>query len=205
MSFDLATAYTRSGLTASAANNLVLNGELDVTLAMVEQYLDRLLLFRRENVQVIHLHANTIQVSRYPIAQVVSVQNANIATISTATAVGNVGTYLVHNAVGMIVFDEWTATGRDVRVTYDGGYKVFPADLEWALWQTFDAVRAAAAGGATVAAGTIESVSITGVGTVRYASGAASAAAVASPGGGGSSLIPATAFGVLDHYRLKAA
>lgn len=208
MAYDLAAAYLRTGIPTSPDADVLLQGELDVALAIVEQYLDRLLLFASGEVEVLMVHQPSIQVTRFPIADVASISNA------PSTAVGppvgspiNHGVYEIHNDAGLILFTH-PIVSRRVVVEYSGGYQDLPADLLLALWAVFDAVHAvndpAGAGSGGLQAGAVESVTLTGVGTVRFASGASAAAAVASDPDA-NSLIPAWARLLLDPYRLRKA
>lgn len=185
--FDLATAYIRTGLTQDPANDLLLEASLDATLAAVENYLDRYLLYDVDNIEMLEVHYGALNLRRYPIDVVTSM----IPAIP----------HQVHNGAGMILLKHRTVMDR-IEVTYSGGYKILPADLELALWLTFDALWALQSGGTggAVAAGTVESVTISGVGTVRYATGGSSSV---DTGLSGTSTIPDTAIGLLRAYRRK--
>lgn len=204
MAYDLGTAYARTGLTQNGTNDTALMGALNAALAMVEQYLDRLILFEVMNVEVLKVRGGSIQVSRFPIERV---QSIRLGSDAGSGPMFGVGSLEIHNATGTLLFMA-PITARNVTILYAGGYRILPADLELALWATFDAALAAQAdgGGATAGgtAGPIESVTLQGVGTVRFASGSSSSGSGGS-GVDSASLIPAWARSILWPYRLEAA
>jgi hypothetical protein len=85
-------------------------------------------------------------------------------------------------------------------VSYSGGYKVLPLDLEAALWMLFDGAYGVVGGGggAIVGAGDISSITVPDVGTVRFNEGQAANGSAASAGGGGFFNDP---FALLALYR----
>jgi hypothetical protein len=166
MGYTLAEAKIRLGIDpADTSQDADIEIAMNTALAMVEQYLNRQFLYAQEELEVIHSHGGSIQVSRYP--------------IDTVSRMSPMIRHQVHNEVGLIVFHRPTITDR-VELEYTGGYKVLPADLEYGLWLAFDAIwadmsaPAGSGGGSAGAAGDVESVSLTGVGTVRFSSGASS-------------------------------
>lgn len=193
MAFDLTGARARLNIAAGdTSKDSQINMALDAALAIVENYLDRLLLQKQEAVEVIHQHGDTIQLHRFPIKNIVSVTPSR--------------KHQVHNAAGLIVFDK-QHLDRNLKVVYVGGFSRLPADLELALWMVFDdmyALQTGGSGGGGMAAGEISSISIPDVGTIRYATGGTTAAGGAG-GGDISDVIPDSALALLEPYRLKAA
>jgi len=189
MAFDLAAAKARLNITGTS-QDVQLQGTLDTALAIVETYLDRKLEYATETIRVPYFRGDTIKVRRWPIDSVTAVTHGY----------GSFTAFKVDYADGLILFNHAHAID-ELSIEYSGGFTDLPADLLFALWGVFDAVHAASSGGtATVAAGTIESVTIPDVGTVRFASGASAASAGASSGG----LIPAQYLALLDRYRNHA-
>ena len=194
--FNLATAKSRlSILPADTTKDAIVQMTLDASLALAETYCDRKFLYAAEQVAFTHPRGGSLQLNRFPIEQVAEVKS-DTNTLSTG--------YHFISTTGQIILDQYSGA-HVVFVTYSGGYKVLPPDLELALWATFDAVWPTVNGGgavSTVAAGTIESVSIPDVGTVKFATGANAAAA--SAGNAGAGLIPAAYLSILDRYRNHA-
>lgn len=132
MSWDLATARNAlkvpaGDTTKDAAIGLVMNE----TLAAIETYLGRGLLYKRETVKFYDTDWPKIRLPRYPIGVVHSPRCR-----------------LVHHRVGWIEPD-WgtvfwnyrtTRTGglyRTMTVDYEGGFNPLPSDLLRAMWEAF--------------------------------------------------------------------
>lgn len=195
MTFDLQTAYARTGLEETPENSAALTGVMAASLTAVEKFLNRLLPFAQETVEVLFQHSRSIQLSRYPVERIVAVS-------------ANAGGYQLHNATGMILFAHNVCSER-IQITYEGGYRQLPADLELALWLVFDALLPLAIGdqGGAGSSGSnaVESVTITGVGTVRFATSSSSSSSTSGdPTSDLYPQIPATAMGILRFYRLEA-
>ncbi len=182
MTIDLATAYLRTGITVSPTEDIRLMGNINVTLAVVENYLDRKFLYDSEKDIFRHTHGRTLKLRRYPVD----------AVIKTSVSIGK---HQVHYELGTIQLHGQRII-EQVEVEYTGGYKVLPADLEFALWAVFDQFNAQVAGSTGLAAGAIESVTVSDVGTVRFAGGATD-----SGSAGGVSAIPEMALSLLQPYR----
>ena len=189
MAFDLDTAYGRTGLAVTPENDILLGKYLDLTLAVVEQYLDRLIMYGDDDVEVIFHHGHTIQLKRFPIKNIRSMTGSY--------------KYELHNDVGLIVFDREVANQR-IEIEYSGGYLDLPMDLEMGLWITFDYMYAlGSSSSASAASVAVESVTIQGVGTVRFALGDTSGDT--STWNTHSPHVPLTAKGFLWPYRLESA
>jgi hypothetical protein len=196
--FDLATAKTRLSITGTAQDVLLQLG-IDSALAIVETYLDRKLAYAADTEKFYYRHGYEVMLHRYPLDATVPVLATDTNSASIASS-----TFKVNHLLGTLTFPGWSASD-ELTITYAGGFKVYPPDLLLALWGVFDAVWpsvSGAGGAATVAAGTIESVSIPDVGTVKFATGANAAAA--SAGAAGAGLIPAAYLSILDRYRNHA-
>jgi hypothetical protein len=95
---------------------------------------------------------------------------------------GSFPDYHVHKLFGRLELKNYNRSD-DLYVKYSGGYVVFPADLELALWGIFDATFASIdkamsgegiTGGSGTGYGDISSINIPDVGTVSFASTASS-------------------------------
>ena len=198
MSFDLAGAKTRLNITGTT-QDAALQACLDTALAIAEQFCDRQFLYAADSASFYYPYQAGLQLTRFPLEQVTSVLGSN----------GNsYFNFKMNKPTGQVLFAG--AVGSDqIDVTYSGGYKTLPADLEMALFTVFENLWyatpgwGAPAGGVVSTAGSaIKSVAIPDVGTIQFdTGGAASAASTAGSFGGG--LIPASAASLLDLYRLE--
>lgn len=191
MSWDLVTAYTRTGLTVNPANDAILTGEMAATISIVEAYLQRRVLFVHVTEEITLDDSNRHIVAAYPIDQVFTpLYHYNDG------ATKNIPKKQINHRRGIVHVD---VKPGPKNIEYWGGYKPadVPLDLEMALWFTFESVRSINAGAAP-AAGNIKKISIAGVGALDYNT-AGTPTSTAAAGFGGT--IPATAVGILDLYR----
>ena len=187
MTFDLATAKARLNIpVVDVTKDASVQLSLDTALALAETYCNRKFTYAAETATFHYPFAQVLQLSRYPLEQVVSV-TSDTTTIERST-------YQAVLGAGQVKSSGWMS-GNSIDVTYAGGYKILPPDLLLALWGIFDKVWAASSGGA-VGDRIVNSIQIPDVGTVKYESPNATAAA---PVG----LIPATSVAMLDFYRLE--
>jgi hypothetical protein len=183
--FDLATAKIRLGLTTTAQDALV-TLTLSTAIAVAERYCDRKFMYAAETVKFYDFHGHMMFLPRYPI----------VAVLPSSTGIPS--TYHVHNRLGAIELHGATYI-ETASIDYAGGYQVLPADLELALWGVFDTLwPTLSGGGTTVAAGTIESITVSDVGTVRFAANSGNANA---SGGSGDAAIYGPYFSILQTYR----
>jgi hypothetical protein len=129
-------------------------------------------------------------VERYPIDKINSSENESGQAVTD-------NLYTVDQDAGLVRFAKGYPN-QSFTVNYDGGYKVLPLDIELALWSIFDKIWAmtqSSTGGGVVVGG-IESVAITGVGSVKYSSGSSGDDAIGSD----NSLISSMAYSVLKKY-----
>lgn len=190
MVWDITAATAR---VPAGSNAVLIQTAFDMALALAEKYCDRQFLYKAERATFTHPFAPALQLSRYPIEQIVAVTGDNTAVTG----------YHMEAGTGRVVLDSW-AHGHQISVDYAGGYKTLPADLEFALWSVFDtAWTSVQPGGSASAAasGGIASVTVPDVGTIRFDTGAGGA--VASGGAAMGGLIPSTAASILDLYRLR--
>ena len=200
MAYDLATAKARLNI-VGATQDAALQACLDTALAVAEKYCDRHFMYAAEMASFYYPYQTGLQLTRFPIEQVIGVQGSNGNTYAN---------YKVFKSTGQVLF-AGTVGSDEIDVTYAGGYKTLPADLEMALFTVFENLWyatpgwGAPAGGVVSTAGAaIKSVAIPDVGTIQFdTGGAASAASTAGSFGGG--LIPASAASLLDLYKLIQA
>jgi hypothetical protein len=149
--YDLATAKTRLGITGTT-QDAIITAALNAAVAMAERYCDRLLAYSVDSVTFNHFVGDTLFLPRYPIEAIISTTG--------------LPDYLTHFSLGMLELEASTAI-ETATIQYSAGYRVYPGDLEMALWGIFDCIYPAMSGSTTSA---IDSVTIPDVGTIRYAS-----------------------------------
>ena len=198
MAFLLNDAKTRKGiLPADTTKDAILQVALDTALALAQVYCNRWFMYASEVATFHYPYSQSLQLNRYPLEQVVSITPVGQVAIGTDQ-------YQVILGAGQIKSLGWLSA-KQIDVTYAGGYKVLPADLELALWMMFDEIWSGmpggGGGGSAVPSGqVIQSITIPDVGTVRYADGGSSSS---SGSGGGGGLIPINATAILNLYRLE--
>ena len=186
---DIATAKTRLGITGTTQDAL-LQVALDTSMALAERYCDRKFAYAAETVKFMHFAGRTMFLPRYPIEQVL-------------TSTGLPSETKVHHRLGTIEFHGEQFI-EDASISYAGGYKVLPDDLELGIWMILDqvwpSVSQTGGGSTSVGGGAITSISVPDVGTLRFDSGASGS----SGGGlGAVGLIPAISINLLDPYRRR--
>jgi hypothetical protein len=195
--FDLATAKTRLGIVGTLQDTQ-LNVAIGAALNIAEKYCDRFFMEQDEVEDVVPHMGHALQLSRYPLT--------SIANINLAHSAGNVGTYHMNKGAGIVYLDGGRYS-HEVTVSYKGGYDVLPADLELALWAIFDAVwsrtpgAGAAVGAATTATGSVDSITVPDVGTIKFSAGGSAAGAGAGGGAGG--YITDLVASLLEPYRRR--
>ena len=190
MSFDLETAKNRLNITDASKDDEI-QLALDTALSVAENYCDRKFMFESSVVEDFIFKTNeSFAVERYPIDKINSSENESGQAVTD-------NLYTVDQDAGLIRFAKGYPN-QSFTVNYDGGYKVLPLDIELALWSIFDKIWAmtqSSTGGGVVVGG-IESVAITGVGSVKYSSGSSGDDAIGSD----NSLISSMAYSVLKKY-----
>jgi hypothetical protein len=197
-SFDLAAAKAELGIVGTA-QDAAIQRVLDAALGMVETYLDRKLFHARETVTFHEVSARKLWVDRYPIDTVYAI-DGNTPSVDLE----------VHRRNGWLI-GPWG--GRKVEVDYSGGYIVLPADLDYALWTVFHALWSSAnqqtgnpGASASIAAGGLKSINITGVGSLTYDGGSSGGGAGVGAGQSGfAGLMPPQVISILDLYRRLSA
>jgi hypothetical protein len=190
MSFDLETAKNRLNITDASKDDEI-QLALDTALSVAENYCDRKFMFESSVVEDFIFKTNeSFAVERYPIDKINSSENESGQAVTD-------NLYTVDQDAGLVRFAKGYPN-QSFTVNYDGGYKVLPLDIELALWSIFDKIWAmtqSSTGGGVVVGG-IESVAITGVGSVKYSSGSSGDDAIGSD----NSLISSMAYSVLKKY-----
>lgn len=201
MTWDIATAKTKLGIVGTLQDTQ-LQAAIDVALAVAEKYCDRQFQYAAEVASFYHVKAESIKLYRYPVEQIVS-----ITSVSGGSNIGATD-YKAHLSSGTILFKGWR-NDEQIDVSYAGGYKTLPADLELALWDVFNAIwsstpgwGAAAGTGASTASGAIKSINVPDVGKIDFdVSGGA--AASSSIGGLGGYITP-LASTLLERYKAES-
>jgi hypothetical protein len=190
MSFDLETAKNRLNITDASKDDEI-QLALDTALSVAENYCDRKFMFESSVVEDFIFKTNeSFAVERYPIDKINSSENESGQAVTD-------NLYTVDQDAGLVRFAKGYPN-QSFTVNYDGGYKVLPLDVELSLWSIFDKIWAmtqSSTGGGVVVGG-IESVAITGVGSVKYSSGSSGDDAIGSD----NSLISSMAYSVLKKY-----
>lgn len=190
MSFDLETAKNRLNITDASKDDEI-QLALDTALSVAENYCDRKFMFDTNVVEKFIYKTNeSFAVERYPIDKINSSENESGQAVTD-------NLYEIDADAGLVKFAKGFPN-QSFTVNYDGGYKTIPLDLELSLWSIFDKIWAmtqSSTGGGIVVGG-IESVAITGVGSVKYSSGSSGDDAIGSD----NSLISSMAYSVLKKY-----
>lgn len=190
MSFDLETAKNRLNITDASKDDEI-QLALDTALSVAENYCDRKFMFDTNVVEKFIYKTNeSFAVERYPIDKINSSENESGQAVTD-------NLYEIDADAGLVRFAKGYPN-QSFTVNYDGGYKTIPLDLELSLWSIFDKIWAmtqSSTGGGVVVGG-IESVAITGVGSVKYSSGSSGDDAIGSD----NSLISSMAYSVLKKY-----
>lgn len=191
MSYDLETAKKRLNITGSGQDAEIQNA-LDTGMAVAENYCDRKFPFASDQETFIYQTNQNMALSRYPLEGITSMTDGDGTAITS-----DQGLYLLDLEAGLLEFARGYS-GDKLVVDYTGGYKVLPLDLELALWSIFDRIwaMAQATSGGGIVVGGIESVAITGVGSVKYSSGSSGDDAIGSD----NSLISSMAYSVLKKF-----
>ena len=189
MAFDLETAKNRLNITDASKDDEI-QLAIDTSLSVAENYCDRKFLFSTEEEYFIFKTNESFALVRYPIDKINSTENESGQPVTD-------NFYEIDADAGLVRFAKGYPN-QSFKVNYDGGYKVLPLDLELAFWSIFDKIWAmtqSSTGGGVVVGG-IESVAITGVGSVKYSSGSTGDDAIGSD----NSLISSMAYSVLKKY-----
>jgi len=202
MAFDVATGRLKVGLAPTdAVQDAEITMAINTALAIVENYCNRPFLYNTQVEVFQHVHQGKVQVERYPIDTVISMD-------------ASAGMHQVQHVAGFIDFHGVRYIER-LELTYSGGYKILPADLEFAMWSVFGAlwstfdptIVAAGGGGLTVAIGAVKKRTVVGVGSVEYETGGGS---TSSSSGGAvhadlSAVMPAATMAILAPYKRMSA
>ena len=173
MSFDLPTAKQRLSLAvADTSKDVAIQAALSASLAIAEDYCKRRFSFATEVARFYHVASGYLFVSRYPINVVTSVVRSNGQSDIK---------YKVNQSAGFLDL-HGRYSDEEIQVTYSGGYRTLPPDLEYALWGIFDGVWSNMNNAGAVSAGGVDKISLVGVGSISYDTGSgASSGSAGSP------------------------
>jgi len=203
--YDLAAAKLRLGIT-DAAQDEAIEQCLATGLALAERYCDRRFAFKRETVNFPGSHWPVLMVRRYPLARVYSM------TVQGGTDYAvDLSQLLVHHEFGMVRGrGAGCSAGASIALDYEGGYKVLPPDLEFALWAIFDALWASTpgwglpAGSSSDGSGAVRSFAIDGM-SISYDTSDEHSSGAAGGDASAWGVIPSRAVAVLNLYRAETA
>lgn len=208
MAYDLVTAKIRLGIpTEDTSKDDEINVCLDMALALAETYCDRGFMLMQEEQEVRGVEQNVLRTFRYPIKVVNSVKSVSPGANYDWSA----DQWTIFKKVGEIVLSG-CISGTQVLVDYEGGYEVLPSDLEWALWNIFDAIWWSTPGMGIEAGesdntgpGDVKSFWINGV-RIEYASTTTASAAIANNSKEEVyGMLPLISISVLSKYRAESA
>jgi hypothetical protein len=193
MAYDIETARVRIGLESTdTSRDVELTAAMDASLNFAEKYCDRFFMFQEDTAELIHFTDNDLQLHRYPITAVASVE-ADGNAVETD--------YHIEKKTGRIILDS-RLYAHELTVSYSGGYAVLPSDLEMALWRLFDttwSVVSATTSSAPVGGGAIKAISSSGA-RVEFDTSSGSSSGMSGSGG----LSDPFAISILDLYALKS-
>lgn len=208
MAYDLASAKIRLGLSPEdTSKDDEITACLQMAQSLAETYCDRGFTLMQETQEIHGVEQNVLRTYRYPIKVVNSVQSLSPG----ANYDWSVGQWTVFKKNGEIVLSG-PISGTQVLVDYEGGYEVFPPDLEWALWNIFDAIWYSTPGmgieageGEASGPGDVKSFWINGV-RIEYASTTTASAAIATNSKEEVyGMLPLISISVLSKYRAESA
>ena len=186
MSFDLTGAKQRLSIAVvDTSKDVEIQAALNASLAIAEAYCKRQFSFATEVAHYYHVESGYLFVPRYPINMVTSVVRSNGQSDIKFKVNKSAGFLDLHGRY----------TDEELQVSYSGGYVTLPDDLVIALWAIFDGIWGTSQGSGGPTVGVIESVSLTGVGTVRMSTGGSTVSS------GSSGAIPAMATAILSNYK----
>lgn len=204
MTWDISAGRIRAGLTAGdVSQDAVLQVAMDQALALAELYCNRYFLYATQTDTFTSYTHWALSLTRYPIESFSSASPAMSGggTHPTVTDPAITSAWAIGLPVDGIDQDAGVIRIRtalnpqEQKITYTGGYKTLPDDLELALWMIFDATKAAGAG-ATGSLGGVKRASLTGVGSVDFDLGSSAA----TGGGGMGGFMSPAATSILDLY-----
>ena len=164
---------------SGATYDVAMDRMLDTVQALVEGELDRGVLYESVTGETVYPHGCALHLWRYPIDQ------GETLTLDGEAVPSN---WCIDYRSGIVRRQSRNAPCDAVVAVYTGGYDPLPADLEHAMWsvyrQMWEDANQETGGpgdGDSIAAGDVESVTISDFGTVRYAGHAVGGSGVLAP------------------------
>lgn len=205
---DIEVLRVRIGLEPDdASRDADIDAAMAITLDMIEEYLDRKLLFEPD-VEELFGPLRHILVRRWPIDAVTPIVITHYDGMGSTTIYES--TQFQTDRFNGIVHLCGYHQGFPLKIEYSGGLQEFPSSLEWAFLQVFDAIWASdpafggSAGGDVWTEGAIKKVSLVGIGSVDLG---ASSGGTGTGGDGISdpwSLISSPVIDLLNRYRRQS-
>jgi hypothetical protein len=228
MTWDIDAARARIGLVeGDTTQDTNLTAAMATALAVAESYCDRRFLLDDDTQEFTSPIGPTLLMRRWPLESLTSLAPLDPLPDPAPDPVPVPATWRLDKKKGIVfivgaapwapnvqalaaVPPPWVMAGGSATgfvLSYRGGYDPLPADLEAALWMTFDALWATTPGWGVAAgqqgSGPIKSFGIDGMridyDTQSAAGGGANSKAAAR------GILPATAIGILDFYRAESA
>jgi len=182
--FTLVEAKLRLNIPVTdASKDVAVQGALDAVIEVVEQYLDRKLLYAEETEYYYDVVQHTLLARRYPIESVVLASTPLDKTDLLKGVFHFGGSAIVHEVV----------------IKYIGGFKVLPAGLLLGLWTVFDVVYATFGSAGSVSSssgGAVKSLKLGELGLSFFP-----AASGSSSGSAHTEHLPPFAVAVFNPYR----
>lgn len=225
MTWDIESARLRIGLPEdNTSQDAALQAAMDTALAVAESYCDRRFLLEEDTQEFSEPIAATLLVRRWPLVSLTSLMPLEPLPEPPPDPVPVPEQWRMDKKRGMVFvvgMPPWIlpvgvqspaaflwrgANGRlGFVLAYTGGYDPLPADLEAALWMTFDQLWATTPGWGIPAgqqgSAPIKSFGIDGMRIDYDTQGQARVGTKAEARG----ILPATAVGILDFYRAESA
>lgn len=229
MTWDLAAARARIGLPEDdTAQDTNLQAAMNVALAVAESYCDRRFMKQEDTQDFTPPIGPTLLVRRWPLDSLTSLQplppfadpepdpvpvptqwrmdkkRGMVFIVGAAPYIPVPAAAAGPMSTAPLSYPWGSAAG--FTLTYTGGFDPLPADLEAALWMTFDQVWASTPGyglpaGSQSGSGAVKSFGMDGMRIDYDTQGATGAGSKAEARG----LMPASAIGILDFYRAETA
>jgi hypothetical protein len=193
MAYDIETARVRIGLEPTdISKDAELTAAMEASLGFAEKYCDRFFMFKEDTAEFIHFTDSDVQLHRYPVTSVTSIDSNGSPVVVD---------YHIEKNTGRLVFDSRICS-HTLLVAYSGGYSVLPSDLELALWRLFDSnwsVISATTSTAAVGGGAIKAISSSGA-RVEFDTSSGNSSGMGGSGG----LSDPFTISILDLYALKS-
>ncbi len=224
MTWDIDAARARIGLVeGDATQDASLTAAMATALAVAESYCDRRFLLQADEQEFTEPIQATLLVRRWPLVSLTNLKPLDPQPDPPPDPLDIPVTWRMDKKRGMVFIvgmppwitpigmpapaaSPWSARGHiGFVLAYTGGYDPLPADLEAALWMTFDSLWASTPGWGVPAgqqgSAPIKAFGIDGM-RIDYDTQSTARFGTKAEARG---ILPATAVGILDFYRAESA